>query len=346
MRRSKNSKTKTALRRGSGAVTMETIGRLAGVSQVTVSRALNHPGTVSAEKLRRINEAISVTGYVPDLAAAGLAARRTHLIAAFVPSITNIVYSTLIQSFIGSIRAAKYHVLLGETGFSKEEEHALVANLLRRKPDGLLLTGIHHSSECRRLLLSAKIPVVEVWDITETPIDTCVGFSHAKTGEAVAAFVEERGYKRAAAVSAGDERALRRKDAFVKALQERGFSGTREICLKDAASISRGRKALAQLIDDEGFSNGAIFCSSDLLAHGILIEAQARGIKVPGEIAVIGFGDQGFSPFTLPPLTTVRVNRELLGRRAAAALLTRIAGNKPASHTIDIGFEIVGRESA
>ncbi|WP_305559913.1 LacI family DNA-binding transcriptional regulator [Thalassospira sp.] len=324
---------------------METVGRLAGVSQVTVSRALNNPKKVSPQTLKRIQDAIAVTGYVPNLVAGALASRRSHLVAALVPSITNIVYSGLMKHFIDVIRASGYHVLMSETGFSQEEEQAIVAALLSRRPDGLLLTGIHHSAGTRRMLLSAGIPVVEIWDITDTPVDICIGFSHIKAGHDVADFARMRGYHRAAAVAANDERALRRKDAFCARFSELTKTDVPEICLDSAASISRGREALARLVA-QGFDKGVIFCSSDLLAHGIIIEAQSRHLNVPQDIAVIGFGDQDFSAHTLPPITTVHVDREILGARAADALLSRMNGNDANIRCIDVGFEIIARDSA
>lgn len=329
----------------SGPVTMAAVARLAGVSQVSVSRALNHPDKVSPDTLARIREAIRVTGFVPNAVAGALASRRSRMIAALVPSITNIVYSGLLRDFIEAMRLAGYQVILAETGFSQAEEQALVQSLLGRRPDGILLTGIHHSPDTRRILLGAAIPVVEVWDVTDTPVDICVGFSHQDAGRAVAAYVHRKGYPRAAAISAGDERALRRKDAFATGLTDLGYAAPAVVAYDAPASIANGREGLARLLDD-GFRDGPVFCSSDLLAHGVLIEAQSRGLSVPGDVAAIGFGDQDFAAHTLPPLTTVHVDRALLGRRAADALLARISGEALASRRIDIRFQIVERDSA
>ncbi len=332
--------------RGAGAaITMEAVGRIAGVSQVTVSRALNHPDKVSPDALRRIQEAIRLTGYVPNLTAASLASRRTRLLAAVVPSITNIIYSTLIQRFAEAIHDDGYQVLLSETGFSQDEEYRLVAALLSRRPDGILLTGVHHSAECRRLLLSANIPTVEVWDISETPIDVSVGFSHTEAPKAVAEFVHAKGYRRAAAVAADDERAIRRMEAFRDTLLRLGFEDVPAIRLDGRATFRAGRLSLAELLDG-GFRNGAIFCSSDLLAHGMLTEAMARGLRVPEDIAVIGFGDQDFAEQTYPALTTVRIDRVALGQKAAELMLRRLKGEPVEHRRWDVGFEIIERASA
>lgn len=323
---------------------METVGRIAGVSQVTVSRALSDPKKVSAKTMQRIQDAIELTGYVPNMVAGALASKRSKLIAALVPSITNVIYGDLMQNFIDVIRGSGYHVLMAETGFSQEEEQAVVATMLSRRPDGVLLTGIHHSAGCKRMLLGAGIPVVEVWDLTESPLDVCIGFSHIKAGEAVARHAVERGYDKALIVSAGDERALRRKDSFAAQFGQLTGNVPIEVLYEAGATIERGRNGLSSGLE-KGFKNGIIMCSSDLLAHGVLIEAQVRGLRIPQDIAVIGFGNQNFSPFTLPALSTVEVNRPYLGKQAAEALVARIDNKPLPTKSIDIGFEIIARDS-
>jgi len=325
---------------------MAAVGRMAGVSQVTVSRALSHPDKVSPDALRRIRAAIEATGFVPNALAGALASQRSKLISALVPSLTNIVYASFVATFSDQLRRQGYQVLLSETGFAPEDEEALIATHLSRRPDAMLLTGIHHTPQARRLLLGADVPVVEVWDITDNPIDMCVGFHHAAAGRAVADFLYELGYERAATLTAGDARARRRQAAFASAFA--GLSGNR---VADAntggpASIGAGRRALAELIDTKGFTGGAVFCSSDLLAQGVLVEAQARGLSVPGDLAVVGFGDQDFAADLAPALTTVQIDRTQLGRVAADALLGRIAGDAPQKPVVDLGFTILRRVSA
>ena len=193
---------------------MAAVGRLAGVSQVTVSRALSHPEKVSPDTLKRIRDAIEVTGFVPNALAGALASKRSNLISALIPSLTNIVYSSFVATFSDSLRQHGYQVLLSETGFDPQDEAALITTHLSRRPDAMLLTGIHHTAQARRQLLGADIPVVEVWDITDSPIDMCVGFNHVEAGRAVAAYLHDLGIRQAATITARDERAVRRQTAF------------------------------------------------------------------------------------------------------------------------------------
>lgn len=326
---------------------MEAVGRLAGVSQVTVSRALNDPSKVSPKTLERIHEAIAQTGFVPNALAGALAGSRSRLVSVLVPSITNIVYASLVKSFSDGITGSSYQVMLSETGFDPREEEALIAAHLSRRPDAMMLVGISHTAQSRRMLLGAGIPVVEVWDRTDSPIDLCVGFSHFDTGQAVADFAIDAGYRSAASVSAGDERALRRKDAFAQRFARRTGTVVNETTFESTASLALGRRALSQLVDQQGFDGGVVFCSSDIIAHGMLIEACARGMPIPDRVAVIGFGNQEFAEHTSPSITTVRVNRELLGLTAARAILGRLAGaDIPGAPIFDVGFDIVRRQSA
>lgn len=342
-----NDKTPGAARdRSRQAVTMEMVGRLAGVSQVTVSRALSDPKKVSPATLKKIQDAIVVTGFVPNALAGALASRRSRLISALVPSVTNIVYASTVKSFIDGMREHGYQIMLSETGYDLADEEALIATHLSRRPDAIMLTGTRHTANARKMLLAAAVPVVEVWDITETPIDLCVGFSHAEAGRAVARFLAEAGHERVACVTVADTRALWRKDAFVECFRDLRSGPVSVVCIDGTASLGRGREGGTRLFDEEGFNKGAVFCSSDQLAHGVIIEAQSRGLSVPGDIAIVGFGDQDFAPYTAPPLTSVHVDREALGRLAAEAVLGRIAKSESVAAVTDIGFEIVRRKSA
>ncbi len=326
-------------------VTMETVGRMAGVSQVTVSRALSDPSKVSAKTMRKIQDAIAATGFVPNAIAGALASNKSKLITALVPSITNIVYSSMIRSFSLRMREEGYQILLSETGFDPEDEEVAIAAHLSRRPDALLLTGIHHSAQARRMLLASGLPVVEVWDYTESPIDMCVGFRHAETGYAAADYAIERGYTKAATIAAGDERALRRKDAFKSRYEQKTGSSVLEMNFESNATLARGREGLAALLD-KGFKTGLIFCSSDILAHGVIIEATARGMRIPEDVAVIGFGDQEFAADVEPSITTIKVDREAFGSAAADVLLARFHGETVEQPEIDLGFEIIRRKSA
>lgn len=328
-------------RPSSGRVTLGDVAKLAGVSMMTVSRVVNRPESVTAEIREMVLKAISETGYVPNLLAGGLASSKTKLVAAVVPTLSHVMFSGAIQSFSDRLSADGYQTLLGLSGYPTEREDTLIRAILSRCPDALYLTGTSHTAETRRQLRAARIPIVETWDLSHKPIDMAVGFSHKAVGEQVAEYLHGKGYRRFAVISADDERATIRRNGFVSTLAKHGITDVTTVSTPAPSSLSMGRKVLGELAD-AGF-RGAIHCSSDAMAHGVMLEAQARGLSVPQDIAVIGFGDLDFAAYTSPPLSSVRVDRFTVGRLAAEALLKRLAGETVSPKVVDVGFGIVER---
>ena len=267
-------------RRGSGAVTLHDVAKLAGVAPITASRALNSPDQVSDEVRRKVAEAIARTGYVPNILAGGLASSRSRLVAAVVPTISGPVFLETIRALTDALAERGYQLMLGQSGYVGNREDALLGAIIGRRPDGIVLTGILHSAEGRKRLLSAGIPVVETWDLTPTPIDMLVGFSHVEVGRAVAQFLHAKGHRKLAVVSGSDERARRRQQALDAAAQALGLGPVRAVVVPAPTTLKSGRAALAELMEGPGID--AVFCSSDLLALGVITEAQARGVAVPG----------------------------------------------------------------
>ncbi|MDP1791622.1 MAG: LacI family DNA-binding transcriptional regulator [Methylibium sp.] len=335
-------------RRG-GGITLGDVARIAGVSPITASRALNTPDQVAPEKLARVREAVARTGYVPNRLAGGLASARSRLVAAVVPTIAGPVFMEMVQSLTSALADAGYQLMLGQSGYAESREDALLEAIIGRRPDGIVLTGILHSPEGRRRLLASGIPVVETWDLTPTPIDMLVGFSLTEAAAAVARQLHAKGRRRPALLSADDERALRRNRGFVdEALRLGLVRNAAEIpVLRVPAptTLGSGRSGLARLLA-EWPEVDAVFCSSDMLALGVLIEAAARGIAVPQQLAVVGFGDLGFAADTQPALSTVRIDGTGIGQRAARFIVDRADGRATGEKVVDLGFRVIERGSS
>lgn len=327
--------------RATGSVTLADVARLAGVSPITVSRVINHPELVTPDTAAQVQAVIERTGYVPNLLAGGLASKRSRLVAAIVPSITNAIFVEAVQAFTDRLWEAGYQVLLGLSGYPSTREDALLAAVLSRRPDAIYLTGINHSPAARQRLVNARIPIVETWDMTPTPIDMLVGFSHEAVGRAVATHLLRRGHRAFGLVWADDARALARQRGFMSEIEAHGGARADVVTVPAPSTLTLGRQGLAALLARSAPT--AVFCSSDLLAHGALEEARARGIAVPGTLALMGFGDLEFAQHTFPALSTVRIDRAAIGRHAADLVLTRIAGTPVDSPVIDVGFAIVDR---
>jgi LacI family gluconate utilization system Gnt-I transcriptional repressor len=171
-----------------------------------------------------------------------------------------------------------------------------------------------------------------------------VGFSHLDIGRAVARFFMERGRKRFALVTADDERAGRRAAAFSEAVVQAGLPPVTTISVGAQRSLRSGRDALGRLLQ-QCPEVDAVFCSSDLLALGVVTEARARQLSVPGQLAIMGFGDVPFVADLLPALSTVHINGAHIGHLAARYLIDCAEGRSVDHKVVEVDFSIVERDT-
>jgi len=324
-----------------GAVKITDVAAAAGVAPMTVSRVLNTPERVSVETRERVQATIDRLGYVPNLIAGGLSSRRSRMIAAIVPTIASPMFSDPVQAFTDTLDHAGYRVILALSNYNDAGEEALIRAMLTRRPDGLLLTGAQHTPRVQRLLRDAHIPVVEIWDATEQPVDMLVGFDHAEVGAAVADFFAAQGHTHFASLAAGDPRGLARRAGFVSQVARHGGTVIEAAALRAPSGIADGRHGLRELAPALG-PRTALLCSSDLVAFGAVTEARQMGIAVPERLAICGFGDFDIGRNSEPPITTVSVDGAAMGRIAAENLLARMAGGSPPSRIL-VPFRIIPR---
>lgn len=326
--------------------TLIDVAKVAGVSPMTVSRALHRPDLVSEDTREKVREAVRQTGYVPNMLAGGLASNKSRLVAIFLPTIANSIFADTVQALMDRLTQAGYQTLLGLTGYDAEQEEKLLEAVLGRRPDGIVLTGTLHTASSRTRLAQAGIPVVEAWDLSEDPIDMLVGFSHERVGEETARHLLQKGYKRFSVVAISDPRGMRRCNSLIAELKKHGITDVPMQLLAPPATLQVGREGLARLLG-RGISTDVVVCSSDTVAQGVLAEAASRGLQVPGDLAVMGFGDLSSAAQVHPALSTVSVNGSRIGLQVAQALLDRFHEHTSSSSRIrvDTGFTLIDRAS-
>ncbi len=339
-----------ARRRGAGSarsrIGLGDVARLAGVSPITVSRALRQPEKVAPPTRQRVAEAIDATGYVPDLVASSLATNQSRIVAIIVPTIAASIFEDSVQGLSDTLSAAGYQLIIADSGYSKTRESELITALLGRRPDALVLTGIDHAEETRRLLSNSEIPIVEIWDQTASPLDSTVGFSNEAAGFAITAHLIESGYQRIGYFGNREEgRGYRRWTGYRRCLEAHNLGPPVNASLPLQASLVEAGRRFEAMIDNNP-SLDAVFCNSDPIAMGALFACQKRGWAVPNRIAIAGFGDFDIASAAVPALTTVRIPRYELGRRAAQLILEQLANENTEPVHLDLGFEIVQRDSS
>lgn len=333
-------------RRGSGNPTIMDVARDAGVSAITVSRALRTPDRVSAETRAKVTAAVRHLGYTPDPAAKALASKHSDIIGVIIPSLTNSVFLDTLRGIFEVAETCDYRVQIGNTSYSETEEERQVRSFLSQRPAGLIVAGIDQTASTARLLRQAPCPIVQITETGPAPFDMMVGFSHSEAARAAAQHLADQGYRRIGFLGARrDARSTRRLSGFRAGLESRGlFNPARVLFSDQPSSVPLGAAQLVDLLTRDPKAD-AVLCNNDDLALGVLFECQRRGIAIPGRFGLCGFNDIDVMAAAWPAITSVRTPRREVGRQAMTMILARLAGEDPGPTVRDLGFQLIPRDS-
>ena len=333
-------------RPSTGRTTLADVAHSAGVSPITVSRALRGERGVAPELIARVQEAARKLGYVPDPAARALASHHGSHVGVLVPALSNALFVDVIEAVQRTLRPAGYQALIGITHYDKSEEEQLLREQLMHRPAGLLVTGFDHSAATQALIAQSAVPCVHMMETATADAIYSVGFSQRDAAAALTRHLLERGRRRIAFAAAQlDPRTLDRLEGWRSELQRQGCYDAK-LCWKNAepSSMALGALMFEQILAHRPAVDAIFFCNDDL-AQGALLAALRLGVRVPDDVAVAGFNDLTGSEEMVPPLTTVRTRRDEIGAAAARMLLALMQRQQPAQAAIDIGFEVVVRGS-
>jgi LacI family gluconate utilization system Gnt-I transcriptional repressor len=327
-------------------VTLADVARAAGVSPITVSRALRGERAVAADLCERVQAAVAALGYVPDPAARALASSRSSHVAVLIPKLSNTVFVELLDALQRSLMAAGYQMLIGVTHYDAGEEEAVLRSFLAHRPAGLIVTGLERSPAAAALIEGSGVPCVHLMELASAPGSHSVGFSQREAGRAITQHLLDSGRRHIAYVAAQlDPRTLQRGEGYVAALQQAGLGDrVHRVLSAEPSSMALGGALLERVLHEAPDTDAIFFCNDDL-AQGALMAALRLGLQVPGRVAVAGFNDLPGSDQMLPPLTTVATPRGEIGERAAQMLMALMRGQPVEQPHLDLGFQIVRRAS-
>ena len=332
--------------RATGRKTLKDVAAHAEVSVITASRALRGVGRVAPELVRRVKEAAAILGYVPDPAARALASLHSSAVTVLVPTLNNPATGDLLEAIHSVLLGEGFQVLIGDTHYSREQEELLLRNYLSYRPSGLIVTGFDRNEETRGLIASSGVPCVHVLELADSPGVYCVGFDQAEAGQSMTNYLLNKGRRRIAFVASIDPRAMLRAEGYRRAMKNSGlYDPALEFLSTAPASIQFGADLFGDIVARHP-NIDAIFFSNDDMAHGALFAALRNGIAVPEQIAIAGFNNLQEGAFTVPPLTTIHTSRDEIGRRAAQMLLDLMRGEKVYEPVVDVGYQLIIRESA
>lgn len=309
--------------------TLQDVARVAGVSTATVSRALSQPDMVSESTRRRVSQAVEVSGYRVNRAARNLRTQRAHSILVLLPDLGNPFFSTILEGISLTLSRKGYSMLIASTKQVHDSGERLVDYLDDARADGMIIldggvavdviASLKAAPQSNRILFACE------W-IEEDQFPS-VRSENRRGTKAAVRYLYDIGHRKIGHVTGPEGNVLMhaRKDAFVEEIAALGLEQSHGWIIPGDFSLTAGCVAARQWIALENRPT-AMFCASDLLAMGFISELSRRNFKVPDDVSVMGFDDIDLAEQFIPPLTSMRQDRLLLGKTAAEMLMERIQG--------------------
>lgn len=329
-------------------VRLKDIARQAGVSVMTVSKALRDESDVSAATKSRLKALAHQMGYVPDSSAQGLRTKTTRQFGLVIPSITDPIFSRIVFAIEDRAHELGYDILLAHTLNQNEREEQCIRRLLARRVDGLFISPVYRfSSEARiyQEIQARKTPVV----LLGPPALFCKNFPGAEVDELLASYnltqhLLKLGHKRIAYLTGPQVApwAHERFEGYRRALRESNLDVDDRLVFQAGGTIDDGTKAALQMLN-EVCDATAVQAVNDLVAIGCAATLLAQGLKIPEDISVAGFGNILLTEHFRVPLTTVRQPKLRLGVAAMEMMMQLLRGERP--QTRRLPAELLARES-
>lgn len=335
------------------AVTMRDVANLAGVSQSTVSRVLNQsadsPVLISEDTAQRVYDAVKQLGYYPNLTARSLRGQKTQLLAMMIADISNPFYQHMVRNVQDVARKYHYDVLISNSDHNQQNERHFLEGIIRRPVDGVIIVPYHiDAGDVDALIQRTGVPVVTLCNnFDHQMVDQVFGDDEKATYEGAQWLICERGHRRIAYIEVpGTHPSKRRLRGFRRAMREAGLHVPHEYIRPGDFSVEAGERAMRELMQVPMPPTAVIACN-DLMAIGGITAAHEMGLKVPADIAVMGFDNIPESMRIQPTLTTLAQYPSEMGTKLAELLFERIEGcyDGPA-RAVEVPCRLIVRESA
>ena len=332
-------------RHRAGPSRLAEVARLAQVSPATVSRAFNTPALLHAATLRRVNEAAGQLNYVPDGLARSLRRNRSMVIGAVMPALRHAYFASTVEGLQATISKHGYTLLLAISDFDEKTELASIRSMIRQGVDGLVLVGRQHDRDLFPLLDQAGKPFIITWSLD--PALASVGFDHRSAVQPAVNHLLDLGHRDIVTIMAFlgvSDRERERLTGIQEAFDQRGVPLQPDrVIYAGGSALQDGRNAF-HAARARFPAATAVLCANDLLAAGVMMECAARGLSVPQDVSVVGYGDLDIAAAMNPGITTVRTPADQMGRIAAERLLAKLGGGEEIDR-IELATEFIVRGS-
>ncbi len=325
------------------------VAELAGVSVGTVSNVLNRPATVGEATRRRVLDAIDALGFVRNESARQLRAGSSRTIGLVVLDIANPFFTDVARGVEETVNAAGLAVILCNTDDLPAKESAHLDVLAEQRVQGVLITPTAALSPALQSLRDRGVPVVLLDRHASDPAHCSVAVDDVFGGRLAADHLLERGHRRIAFIGgpSGLPQVQERRDGVELAIREAGGSAVLTVVSPAKLTVAGGREAGEQIVGIPAFRRPtAAICANDLIALGLLQEMVRHGVRVPDDLAIVGYDDIDFAAAAAVPLSSVRKPRHELGRRAAELLLDEARGDGHRHEQVVFEPQLIVRESS
>jgi DNA-binding LacI/PurR family transcriptional regulator len=332
---------------------MRDVGRAAGVSQSTVSRVLTPSIAglqIKEETRRRVLAKITELGYHPNQYARSLRGKKSHMLGMMVADITNPFYHPLVRAVQDVAVQHRYDVMIANTDHAQEKEQLFMESIVRRPVDGVIVVPYYLTADdLDNLIVRTGVTVASVGKHIDHPrIDISYADDARASYDLVAWLIRERGHSRIA-MACADLRfpvTVGRVDAYRQALADAGLGTEPAYIVSGDWSFDTGQRAMRELMALPSPPT-AVFAASDTIAIGALEEAESMHLRVPDDVAIVGFDAIPEAQWVRPRLTTVAQNPSEMGRRLAVALFDRIESNPLHERQVfEVPCRFIERETA
>ena len=340
--------TRNRFQKSASRVRVTDVARLAGCAPATVSRALNNPDKVSAEKRARVERAMQELGYVRNHAARALRSQRSNMVGVLIPTLDYALYARMVGAANAKFSEAGTSTLIATYNYNLDAEVREARLLLESGAEALMLVGDNHRPKLHDMLDQFGAPCVCTYVSNPKSSHPTVGFDNATAAAKLAQHLVHLGHRNICVISGitkDNDRTTERLEGIKSELLRQSIELHESMVTERPYSISDGRKACALLLSRNEPKPTAIVCGNDVLALGALAECHARGLRVPEDISIVGFDNLEFSMHSNPPLTTIDVPAEEMGVAAADYILRNLNGDTVSLHN-PVEVELILRESS
>ena len=328
-------------------ITLKDLAARAGVHPSTVSRVVNNDPVlrVSAETRARIEALLAETDYRPDVVARSLRLRQTFVIAMIIPDITNPLFANIFMGVEEAAGERGYGVFLANTSGSTERERDHLKSLQARRVDGLILASVYLRDPSVRWLREQGIKHVLV-NRYSGERDPFVGADDVAGGTIATRHLIGLGHRRIAHLAGdpGVSTAVQRRRGYLRALEEADIAPDRALVMESGYLEATGRRDMQRLLALPRPPT-AVFAVTDVVAMGAHAAVLERGLRIPEDVAIVGYNDIPLAERLAPPLTTLRVPSRDFGRLSAEMLLEQIQSGRIAHRRVVLRPELIVRGS-